>query len=286
MWALLYKKSTIEWCEDKYIHSNYIMEWYNTLSGIFLSLSGILFYLNNRHNVLISYFNDTIKIMVMLGIGTMLFHSTLLYFFQLTDEIPMLFLCFEYIKMINVFIKYYNLNEEQNITEITTHLKKLTYRFAICISLIGLVFDWLQVFLFQLFIFICVVYILTIYYYIEKHNEYLLKKLTRKKNNLEQYILYHYTVNSQMTILKNNIKFITQLQDNLKKYKKYFNICACCSVIVWLTDNLFCSQIKYYNLYFNGHALWHIFTSIGLYYSNMLMITQFKIIFWYKDKFN
>ena len=95
---MLYKNSTIQWCEDKYVHSDYIMEWYNTLTGALLSLSGILFYLNNRRNVYISHFNNVSIILIILGIGTMLFHSTLLYVFQLTDEIPMLWLCFEYIK--------------------------------------------------------------------------------------------------------------------------------------------------------------------------------------------
>lgn len=283
MISLLYKNSTIQWCEDKYVYSNYIMEWYNTLTGIFLSLSGILFYINNRHSVYISKFNNVSIILIVLGIGTMLFHSTLLYIFQLTDEIPMLLLCVQYIKFINNFVKYYNLNENDDIVKLTELFIKNIYIYSFLIGIIGFIYNWLQVLLFQLSIIMCVGYLLTQFYYIEKHNIFLFKKLLIKKNKLEQDILYHYTVNVKLTLLRNNIKYIQYRQDNLKKYKNYFYLSAFLSVIVWLIDNCFCNQIKYYNMYFNGHALWHIFTSFGLYYSNMMMITQFKIIFWYKN---
>lgn len=279
---MVYKNSTINWCEENNLHSDYISEWYNTLTGACLSISGIVFYFIHRKNPYISYFNNIVNILIILGIGTMLFHSTLLYIFQLTDEIPMLLLCFEYIKFLDMLNKQHKLNVENDNIDIVV-LQKFIYLYSIIISLIGFVYNKLQVVLFQSSILSLVIYLLVYLNFIERYNSNLFKKLLRKKNLLEQQILYHYTVNIKLTLLQNNIKYISSVNNKIQIYKKYFYLCAISSIIVWLIDNTFCPQIKYYNLYFNGHALWHIFSSIGLYYSNKIMITLFKIVNWYKE---
>lgn len=279
--SFLYKESTIKWCEDKNVYSDYIIEWYNALTGICLSLSGVLFYLNNRNNIFISKFNETTIILIILGIGTVLFHSTLLYIFQLVDEIPMLLLCFEYIKFLNLF------NREYELTDFNEHdmkdLNRFIYIYSMFIVIIGFIYDTLQVILFQSLIILFVVYILKEVNHIEKYNLFLFNKLLKYKNYLNQCHIYHYNVHEKLVLLKNNIKFISDKNEKLKKYKHYFYICGVLSLFVWFVDNLFCDKIKYYKFYFNGHALWHIFSSIGIYYSNKIMIIQYNICYWYRD---
>lgn len=281
--SFLFKNSTIKWCEDKNLHSNYIIEWYNTWTGLCLSLTGIVFYLNHINSIHISNFKNACVVLGFLGLGTMLFHSTLLYIFQLTDEIPMLLLCFEYIKIIYSFKELYKINKINEVDIDILFIHKFIYYYSIFITVIGFIYNTLQIVLFQSLILILVIYILCDLNVVEKHNIFLFKKLLREKNQLEQDLLYHFKVSQKLAILKNNINYISRQNDTLATYKKYFYVCAASSVIVWLSDNLFCNQIKYYNISFNGHAMWHIFTSIGLYYTNKIFLTQYKIIYWYKD---
>ena len=89
--------STISWCEEKYIIVSCIAEFWNTITGLCLCISAILQYkIYNDRRLL----NMQITLFIV-GVGTMLFHGTLLYIFQLLDEIPMLILCVEYIKFID-----------------------------------------------------------------------------------------------------------------------------------------------------------------------------------------
>lgn len=280
--SFLYKNSTIKWCEDKNVHSDYIMEWYNTWTGLCLSLSGIIFYCVHINNLYISNFKNTCIILNILGIGTMLFHSTLLYIFQLTDEIPMVLLCFEYIKIIYSFKKLYKINKTNNVDLDLLFMHKFIYYYSGFIAFIGFIFSNVQILLFQSLILLLVIYILCDLNVVEKHNTFLIKNLLREKNYLEQELLYHYKVNQKLAILKNNITYIQKQYDVLYTYKKIFYICTISSVIVWLIDNLLCNQIKYFNISFNGHAIWHIFTSIGLFFTNKIFLTQYKIIDWYQ----
>ena len=97
----IYKNSTINWCEDDHLYSGYIKEWYNTISGLCLCITPFVFYTNN--SMYSNYINKFYKILlfqILTGIGTILFHGTLLYIFQMVDEIPMILLCSEYVKIL------------------------------------------------------------------------------------------------------------------------------------------------------------------------------------------
>ena len=99
-------KSTIDWCELNYANSEYIAEYWNTITGVFLIVSGVMFYnLNNdlimTNNIYIRQnFKNIYNLLILVGIGTMLFHGTLLYPFQLLDEIPMILLASQYIQIL------------------------------------------------------------------------------------------------------------------------------------------------------------------------------------------
>jgi hypothetical protein len=96
--------SSLKWCENKYMISPFIAEFWNTITGLVLCLSSFLFYKNNKKltgnnnfdKSLNSYLFQANKTLFIVGIGTMFFHGTLLYIFQLFDEIPMLLMTFDY----------------------------------------------------------------------------------------------------------------------------------------------------------------------------------------------
>jgi len=77
---------SVSFCEDKYIVSDYIAEYYNTMSALSYVIVGLLFYKTKLQKLS--------KIIILLGIGTALLHSTLRFYGQWLDEISMLILSF------------------------------------------------------------------------------------------------------------------------------------------------------------------------------------------------
>lgn len=82
--------SSIIFCEDKYVESEYIAEYWNTISGLLYVVVGIYFMNTLVKNIGIS--------LVIMGIGTMGLHGTLRWYGQWMDEMGMLSLMFVYIK--------------------------------------------------------------------------------------------------------------------------------------------------------------------------------------------
>jgi hypothetical protein len=73
-----------------YEHTSYIAEFYNTISNIPMILLG-LFGLYHAFKSRLDYrFNLSFFFLFFIGIGSSLFHATLLYHFQLLDELPMI----------------------------------------------------------------------------------------------------------------------------------------------------------------------------------------------------
>ena len=83
---------SVFFCEDKYSHSNYIAEYYNTITAIPYIIVGIFYYRTKLKNIGIS--------IIFLGIGTGVLHCTLRYYGQMLDEISMLVLSFNIINKI------------------------------------------------------------------------------------------------------------------------------------------------------------------------------------------
>ncbi|KAA8548390.1 hypothetical protein F0562_000074 [Nyssa sinensis] len=81
--------STTEWCEQNYVYSSYIAEFFNTISnipGILLALIGLVNALRQRFEKRFSVLHISNMI---LAIGSMLFHATLQHVQQQSDETPM-----------------------------------------------------------------------------------------------------------------------------------------------------------------------------------------------------
>ncbi|KAI9357311.1 alkaline ceramidase 3 [Zopfochytrium polystomum] len=83
--------STLDWCEENYVVSHYVAEFWNTISNVvFLALS--MFGVATSHSLglgeraVLSYLAVAV-----VGAGSFLFHGTLWYETQLMDELPMIY---------------------------------------------------------------------------------------------------------------------------------------------------------------------------------------------------
>jgi dihydroceramidase len=86
------RTASVDWCENNYVYSYYIAEFWNTMSSIPLILLGFYGVLHSgrlgfgvfsRHSLCFVSF-------IVIGIGSALFHGTLLYTGQFLDEVPMI----------------------------------------------------------------------------------------------------------------------------------------------------------------------------------------------------
>ena len=75
--------STIDFCEANNIHSYYIAELFNTLSSFIYVVYAIIIIKQTR-------LVGSGLLLGVIGIGSALFHATLIYKLQLLDELPML----------------------------------------------------------------------------------------------------------------------------------------------------------------------------------------------------
>ena len=84
------RDATIYFYEEPYVKSNYIAEYYNSLSGFIYTLVGI-FFLRTR-------INKMAQTLIVLGIGTVVLHTTQRWYGQWLDELSMLYLSFQIIQ--------------------------------------------------------------------------------------------------------------------------------------------------------------------------------------------
>lgn len=85
---------SVSFCEDKYIVSNYIAEYYNTMSALSYVIVGLIFSRTRLKRLS--------KIIMILGLGTALLHGTLRFYGQWLDEVSMLILSFYIIKEVRL----------------------------------------------------------------------------------------------------------------------------------------------------------------------------------------
>ncbi|KAI8879527.1 alkaline phytoceramidase family protein [Backusella circina FSU 941] len=81
--------SSIDWCEENYQHSWYIAEFWNTVSSVAMVILGLLG-VKLHYRSLGWRFSAGYLFIVVVGIGSVLFHATLQYEHQMWDEVPMI----------------------------------------------------------------------------------------------------------------------------------------------------------------------------------------------------
>jgi dihydroceramidase len=266
-------ESSIKWCEEKYIISEYIAEFWNSFSGIALILTGFIFYNNNKlwldKNEENKYnFIRIRNLLYVVGCGTILFHGSLLYIFQLIDEIPMLLLAREYIIILlslEITKKTFLKSTYKNIVGFIHNL--LEY-IVIIISSYFVNTD-LQIFCFHL-TFKCLEFILICMFY----------NLSTSLNKIVYYKLtdqcIHHQCTEMLNIVQVKIKKYIELRRQLRNQIRKGLVFYILSISLWILENQFCDYTRVYQL----HALWHVFSSIGIYFLNNIVKIMIDI-----DKF-
>ncbi|ORX51678.1 alkaline phytoceramidase family protein [Hesseltinella vesiculosa] len=80
--------SSVDWCEENYAHSFYIAEFWNTVSSFAMVALGLLGIVAHHRSMGWRLSNGYLMIVVV-GVGSVLFHATLQYEHQMWDEVPM-----------------------------------------------------------------------------------------------------------------------------------------------------------------------------------------------------
>lgn len=285
-------KSTVDWCEHNYAVTKYVAEYWNTLSGISLIVSGLYFYINNKEWIQISKFNYEIRTVIhstiWVGIGTMLFHMTLKYPFQLVDELSMLFLANNYLYLL---LKLYT-------TRVCIHKNTIKtiedFQSVFPIFVIALIFSYfrssiLQIGLFHLYLKVFEVSIIVLLYSLskglnkvayfqinqnyEKYKDKSISSISSVSNVSRLYNLNKYKNHTILNAIQIDIKGYVTLRKELSKSIKIGLFFYITSLLMWVIENNFCDYVESLQL----HAIWHVLSSIGLYHLNNIIKTHIAI---------
>uniref|UniRef100_A0A8C1YTA0 Alkaline ceramidase n=1 Tax=Cyprinus carpio TaxID=7962 RepID=A0A8C1YTA0_CYPCA len=85
--------STLDWCEENYVVSYYIAEFWNTVSNLIMILPPIYGAIQTCKDGLEVRYVWSFLGLAAVGIGSWSFHMTLQYEMQLLDELPMIYSC-------------------------------------------------------------------------------------------------------------------------------------------------------------------------------------------------
>uniref|UniRef100_A0A665WFB7 Alkaline ceramidase n=1 Tax=Echeneis naucrates TaxID=173247 RepID=A0A665WFB7_ECHNA len=83
--------STLDWCEENYVVSFYIAEFWNTVSNLIMILPPLCGAIQTFRDGLEFRYICSFLGLAAVGIGSWCFHMTLLYEMQLLDELPMIY---------------------------------------------------------------------------------------------------------------------------------------------------------------------------------------------------
>ena len=89
---------SIDFCEENYKENMYVAEYWNTITASMYFVIGLIWTFSKYKRVAVSF--------MFLSIGTALWHGTLRYWGQWTDEVGMLILTFNFIKTIHPSLNY------------------------------------------------------------------------------------------------------------------------------------------------------------------------------------
>ncbi len=85
--------SNVDWCEPNYLHSTYVAEWWNTWSSFAIVVLAVVVLLRARRLPWKAKprFAAAAFAVAVVGLGSALFHGTLLRVSQAADELPMIY---------------------------------------------------------------------------------------------------------------------------------------------------------------------------------------------------
>lgn len=277
----MFGPSSINWCELDYVKSAFISEYWNTLTGLFICASSIYCYFKNKGYTNLYYSN---VLLFVVGIGTMMFHSTLIYIWQLFDEIPMILIVIEYYRILTnelFFIHYTNL----------TGIDYRVMHYSIPVIILSYyIHPHLQVFLFQGTLGLYIANLIYTCYTINKNLNKIfyrrnsfnyVDKVTYKSQNTASDAEIKYKrkrVQRKTHILYGDNNHVEDITNSINEFKKYTKVKShikyhnrqglfllVFSLIIWNIDNYWCQHD------IELHAIWHITTSLGMYSCNEII---------------
>jgi len=83
--------ASLDWCEPNYAYTIYIAELWNTLSSLWLTVLAVFGMYQGTKLYIKRRVHMAYVALAIVGIGSALFHATLLYSAQLLDELPMIY---------------------------------------------------------------------------------------------------------------------------------------------------------------------------------------------------
>jgi len=257
--------STVNWCENDYAVTPYIAEFWNTVTSIFILFSALYWYIPNKKLYKNSNQQSAVKIfwsMIVVSIGTCLFHGTLLYKYQLIDEMPMLVISMEYVAFL------INLKTSQSVFS-----KKTIHSLQCLIKTGGVVFyiipfmyfftPFAQVLSFHITLKVFEISLICLLIFLSKslHKTMYCKIFDQP--------LHHYNLitnpkfNESQSVLKEYLDNRRRMSNHIKYGIFFYST----SVFMWLIERLFCNKVEFLQL----HAWWHILSSAGMYHLNMII---------------
>ncbi|XP_063162026.1 alkaline ceramidase 3 isoform X2 [Candoia aspera] len=98
--------STLDWCEENYVVSSYVAEFWNTVSNLIFILPPIYGAIQSYKDGLEKRYIIAYLCVTAVGLGSWCFHMTLKYEMQLLDELPMIYSCCVFVYCLYECFKY------------------------------------------------------------------------------------------------------------------------------------------------------------------------------------
>ncbi|GMI10210.1 hypothetical protein TrVE_jg7108 [Triparma verrucosa] len=248
--------SEIDWCENNYVHTRYIAEFANSTTSLIYCLLAVFSYIESMEQL--SKDPGAIKFQLLLvslwsvGIGSTLFHGTLLYWAQLLDELPMVYLICSAGFIVS--------------TQSSIHLTPAQAKTG------------------KLYIFGCLLLTLTIVLTAQGthvHNAGRGAGAVAFAINLV--FVFHGSSRSAAVVSSIDPSSGVEMNDLFA----HGFVCMVLSLVSWILDSIFCEQLLAFSprVFLNFHAFgWHVFTSLAVYYMYKALIVERSVILKRGDK--
>jgi hypothetical protein len=237
--------STIDWCEPNYKHHGSIAEMYNTFSNVAYMIAGLGFLYNAHRTFTTNNFTREVRLfrfyftgiaLILVGVGSFLFHMTLRRDHQAMDELAM------YIAVLTLLYALLNVHDE---FDEQGRKKSFLYFFP---SVRGAI-TWV----------ICAnAFAFAVYVY--DHMAPVVFQTSFGIAILVSVFKSAYMVHTVGKNLSGNT-FVRQSRADCTTMLHAVTVCAIAGFCAWLTDNTYCPLYEHLKL----HSLWHLFTAMGCY---------------------
>jgi hypothetical protein len=262
--------SSVNWCEHDFAVSPYIAEFWNTVSGFSIFISAICWYwhMYPLHKCLTNIF----KWLVVVSVGTSLFHATLLYKYQILDELPMLVIAMEYVNILTTLDTI-----TKTITPTQLHIVRTIYNIGkvliFAIPFTYFVDPLLQIGSFHvtLKVFEIIVILLLRQLHITSNNTIFSQIFSHTHIHGDD--LYKYKASSSFAYSQQQLNEYLEYKRQISFHTKRGVTMYSSSILLWVIERIFCNYIEFLQL----HAWWHVLSSIGVFHLNMILTFHIKI---------